>query len=296
MSKNTKLAETKSSAELNPVKIHERGEQASSEMSIFSDQNSFETALKMANVLSQSTVVPKDYQGNEGNCLIAIEMAARINTSPMMVMQNLYVVNGRPGWSSQWIIAMINTSRKYKTELQFEFGYDEKDGGLSCYAYAEDYSGHIVKGPKISMKMAKDEGWLGKSGSKWKTMPEVMIRYRAASFFGRVNCPDMIMGIYSQEEVIDGFDDDIPGDTILTLDENTGEVIETEYVEDLPITQEQRQELFAVAKSKFGKDTNEKLMQMLSEEGYESTTKLPTSVWNRIKERIEKIGEAGETA
>ena len=296
MSKNTKLAETKSSAELNPVKIHERGEQASSELSIFSDQNSFETALKMANVLSQSTVVPKDYQGNEGNCLIAIEMAARINTSPMMVMQNLYVVNGRPGWSSQWIIAMINTSRKYKTELQFEFGHDEKDGGLSCYAYAEDYSGHIVKGPKISMKMAKDEGWLGKSGSKWKTMPEVMIRYRAASFFGRVNCPDMIMGIYSQEEVIDGFGDDIPGDTILTLDENTGEVIETEYVEDLPITQEQRQELFAVAKSKFGKDTNEKLMQMLSEEGYESTTKLPTSVWNRIKERIEKIGEAGETA
>ena len=63
-----------------------------------------------------------------------------INTSPMMVMQNLYIVNGRPAWSSQWIIAMINSSRRYKTELQFEFGRDKADGGLSCRAWAEDYS------------------------------------------------------------------------------------------------------------------------------------------------------------
>jgi hypothetical protein len=58
------------------------------------------------------------------------------------------------------------------------------------------------------MKMAKAEGWLNKNGSKWQTMPEVMIRYRAASFFGRLNCPDMIMGIYSKEEAIELTDDE----------------------------------------------------------------------------------------
>lgn len=96
---------------------------AGGQLSIFSDPESFESALKMASCLASSTIVPKEYQGNNGNCLIAIEMASRISTSPMMVMQNLFVVNGRPGWSSQWIIAMINSSHRYKAELQFEFGH-----------------------------------------------------------------------------------------------------------------------------------------------------------------------------
>ena len=260
-------------------------------LSIFSDQGSFESALKMADVLSRSTIVPKDYQGNQGNCLIAIEMSARINTSPMMVMQNLYIVNGRPGWSSQWIIAMINTSRKYKTELQFEFGYDSEDDGLSCFAWAEDYSGHKVKGPKITMKMAKSEGWLNKNGSKWKTMPEVMMRYRAASFFGRVNCPDMIMGIYSQDEVIDGFDEGNAGEPLITVDPNTGEVVETEYEEDLPISQEQRQILFTEIRSLYEdkKEANDKLKEMVSYEGYDSTAALPLSAYKRIMKKIEKL-------
>lgn len=168
---------------------------------IFSGSQQFALAQRMSQALAGSSIIPKDYQGNISNCMIALEMASRLGTSPMMVMQNLYIVNGRPAWSSQYIIAMINSSRKYKTELQYHMeGEGDK---LSCYAYAEDYNGHTVKGPVISMEMAKNEGWLGKNGSKWKTMPEVMIRYRAASFFGRLNCPDMIMGIYSTDEVIE---------------------------------------------------------------------------------------------
>lgn len=170
---------------------------------IWSNPDAFQTAMRMANALSSSTIVPKDYQGERGlgNCMIALEMANRLKTSPLMVMQNLYVVNGRPAWSSQYIIAMINNSKKYKTEIQFEM----KGSGdnLECTAYVEDYSDRVIKGPKITMEMAKAEGWVSKSMSKWKTMPEVMIRYRAASFFGRLNCPDMIMGLYSVEEAKD---------------------------------------------------------------------------------------------
>ena len=168
---------------------------------IFSGYQEFQAAQKMAMALASSTIVPKDYQQNVGNCIIALEMANRMNTSPMMVMQNLYIVNGRPAWSSQYIVAMINASKKYKTELQYELQGSGMD--MSCYAYAEDHNGHVVKGPVITMKMAQDEGWLTRNGSKWKTMPEVMMRYRAAAFFGRLNCPDMIMGIYSTDEVVE---------------------------------------------------------------------------------------------
>lgn len=168
---------------------------------IFSDANAFVVAQRMSKALSSSTIVPKDYRGNMGNCLIALDLASRLNTSPLLIMQNLYIIHGRPAWYTQYIIAMINNSKKYKTELQFEV--TGKGDSLSCYAFVEDYSGHTVKGPTITMAMAKAEGWTSKEGSKWKTMPEVMIRYRAASFFGRLNCPEMVMGIYSAEEVVE---------------------------------------------------------------------------------------------
>lgn len=259
-------------------------------LNVFSDAKSFEMALRMSDCLAKSTVVPKDYQGNTGNCMIAIEMAARINTSPMMVMQNLYVVNGRPAWSAQWIIAMINSSHRYKTELQFEFGHEQADGGLSCYAWAEDWNGHKVCGPKITMTLANAEGWVNKNGSKWKTMPDVMIQYRAASFFGRMNCPDMIMGIYSQEEVIDGMDN-AQCDYALTVDPETGEVVETPVIEDKPITQEQRQQMFKIAKEKLGQNSNEILKKLIEDEGYESTNGMLNSAMERILEKIETMHE-----
>ncbi len=255
-------------------------------LSVFSDPASFESALRMANCLASSTVVPKEYQGNQGNCMIAIEMASRINTSPMMVMQNLYVVNGRPAWSSQWIIAMINSSRRYKTELQFEFGRAAEDGGLSCQAWAEDYSGHKVVGPKITMNMANAEGWVNKNGSKWRTMPDVMIQYRAASFFGRMNCPDMIMGIYSADEAAEMVE--IPSDGFaLIADPETGEVKEIEPPKDEPITQEQRQVLFRQAKAVYGAEANDRIKELIAAEGYDSTAKVLTSAYNRILEKIQ---------
>lgn len=263
-------------------------------LNVFSDAQNFETALRMADCLSKSTVVPRDYQGNTGNCMIAIEMASRINTSPMMVMQNLYIVNGRPAWSSQWIIAMINSSRRYKTELQFEFGNAKEDGGLSCQAWAEDYAGHKVVGPKITMNMANDEGWTQKNGSKWKTMPQVMIQYRAASFFGRMNCPDMIMGIYSQEEVADMVDLK-ETDFGLIVDPDSGEVIETEIVPDEPITQEQRQDLFKLVKEKLGAAGNDILKQVLNEFGLDSTAKITTSTLEGITKRVVEIAEQNAT-
>jgi hypothetical protein len=168
-------------------------------MSIFTNAQIFAEAGNIAKVLAQSTIIPKAYQGNIPNILIALDMSLRMKTSPMQVMQNLYVVNGSPAWSSQYIIAVINASGKYKHELKFEFA--GKGETLSCYAWTTAQDGEKLVGPTITMEMAKAEGWIDRSGSKWKTMPEVMIRYRAASFFGRLYCSDMIMGIYAEEEV-----------------------------------------------------------------------------------------------
>lgn len=261
--------------------------QNSGMMSIFADPHTFAAAMQMADALSKSTIIPRDYQGNPSNCLIAVEMSARMNASPMMVMQHLFVVNGRPAWSSQWIVAMINQSRKYKTELQYEFGNAPEDGGLSCYAWAIDQQGHRVEGPKITMKMAEAEGWLNKNGSKWKTMPQVMIQYRAASFFGRKNCPDMIMGIYSREEVLEMDLDDPasaaePGTVTVEPAGLTAEDLK-------PITQDQRKAMFKKVMEHFGDKANDILRTILSEFGTQSTDGMPMHLYKKVMKRIEEL-------
>lgn len=171
----------------------------SGNLSIFENGEKFELACKMAGALAKSTIVPKEFQGNPNNAIIAIELASRLQTSPLMVMQHLYVVYGRPSWSAQYVIAMINGSGKYDTELQFEEKSDAKGNPYSCMCWTEK-NGRKITGPIITMDLAKAEGWVEKNGSKWKTMPQIMLRYRAASFFGRMNCPDLMMGMYTQEE------------------------------------------------------------------------------------------------
>lgn len=171
-------------------------------LSIFSNGESWGLAVKMATSLAQSTIVPKDFQGNANNALIAIELANRLQTSPFMVMQNLYVVYGRPSWSAQYVISMINGSGKYDMELQYDEKADKNGKPFSCQCWTEK-AGRKVTGPVIDMDMAKAEGWVDKNGSKWKTMPQIMLRYRAASFFGRMNCPELTLGIYTREEVVE---------------------------------------------------------------------------------------------
>ena len=168
-------------------------------LGIFGTSDNFIMANQMAKALSSSTIVPREYQGNVSNCLVAIEQANRLKVSPMMVMQNLYVIQGRPSWSSKFLIAAINGSGKFDMELQYEETKDKDGKPYSCLAWTTK-NGRRVEGMTVDMQMAKDEGWLTKNGSKWKTMPALMLRYRAASFFSSLNCPELTLGLYTKEE------------------------------------------------------------------------------------------------
>ena len=171
-------------------------------LGIFGTSDNFIMAMQMAKALASSTIVPQTFQKNEANCLIAIEQAQRLRVSPMMVMQNLHVIQGRPSWSSKFLIAAINNSGKFDMELQFEETQDKDGKPFSCTAWTTK-NGRKVNGMTVDMDMAKEEGWLSKNGSKWKTMPQLMLRYRAASFFSSLNCPELTMGLYTREEMQD---------------------------------------------------------------------------------------------
>jgi len=163
-------------------------------------QSGFELAQRAAKALSASTLVPKDYQGNLPNCLVALNMANRIGADPLMVMQNLYIVHGRPGWSSQFLIATFNTCGRFGA-MRFEFCGTEGEDDWGCRAWAiEKDTGEKLFGSWVTIALAKKEGWETKSGSKWKTMPQQMLMYRAAAFFVRVIAPELAMGLHTREE------------------------------------------------------------------------------------------------
>lgn len=167
----------------------------------FSDSASFEHAQRVAKMLSASNLIPTAYQNNIQNTMIALEMANRIGATPLMVMQNLHVIQGKPSWSSAFIIAAINSCKKFSP---LRFVVRGKGNDMECTARAKDLAtGKNLTGVKVTMKMAIDEGWVARAGSKWRTMPELMIQYRAAAFFGRLYVPEIMMGMLTAEEVQD---------------------------------------------------------------------------------------------
>lgn len=167
----------------------------------FGNSQEFEHAQRVAKMLSTSTLVPKEYQNNIQNTMIALEMANRIGANPMMVMQNLYVVHGKPSWSSTFIIASINSCGKF-SPLRFVKEGEGDNFGCTAWAYDKE-NGEKLEGPKVTWTMVKAEGWDAKNGSKWKTMPELMFMYRAAAFFGRLYAPEVLMGMLSTDEIED---------------------------------------------------------------------------------------------
>ena len=209
--------------------------------------NNFNEVVRGAELLANSNIVPEIYRSvvekttgyNDkrrtsrtenpnavANCLIAMNMAHRMGADPLMIMQNLYIIEGRPAWSSTFIIAGINACGRFGT-LQFEFTelgnrdiqYQESTGWgndrqtfnksanvneFSCVAWAIDKStGNRIESTPITLELAIKEGWYFKKNSKWLTMPRQMAQYRAAAFFGRAYAPEITMGIYAKDEVED---------------------------------------------------------------------------------------------
>jgi len=169
----------------------------------WTNTDAIKASYKIANLLCKSNLVPQAYKGNPVDCMIAMEMTQRTNFPLLMVMQNLYIIQGKPSWSGQFCTAVVNASGRF-SPLEF-VQLTNEDGSLKGY-YAQATrlaTGKLCTGSPVTWDMVKDEGWYSKSGSKWKTMPDLMFHYRAAAFFVREHCPDLLCGLQTAEEVQD---------------------------------------------------------------------------------------------
>lgn len=164
-------------------------------------ERDFALVQREANALANSTLVPDTFRGNVANAMIALNLARRTGFDPLMVMQNLAIIHGRPSFSATFLIACVNACGRF-TPLRYRI--TGEGDSFECIAYATDKeTGEEIEGPPVSMAMAKAEGWYAKNGSKWKTMPALMIRYRAAAFFARTVAPEIAMGMMTSDELDD---------------------------------------------------------------------------------------------
>jgi len=167
--------------------------------SLFFNADRFELAQRVAKMFMSSDMVPEHFRNNLGNCLIALELADRMKCNAFMLLQNMYIIHGKPGIEAKLAIALVNATGKF-TPLQYVYN----DNKTECYAHAKlTGSGEECRGVTVSIEMAKAEGWMSKKGSKWQTMPELMLMYRAAMFFARTFCPEALLGMQTRDELYD---------------------------------------------------------------------------------------------
>lgn len=174
--------------------------------------NNFETMQRVAKMFASSAIVPPSYQSAKvgepqavANCFIALQVAQELKISNLTTIQNLFIIQGRPSWSSPFIISCFNACGRF-SPIQYIDNFEQETDRTKwyCMATAKDKAGNVYKGTRITWTMAESEGWTKKPGSKWLTMPEQMFKYRAAAFFIRAVAPEILMGLrpYEEEEDI----------------------------------------------------------------------------------------------
>jgi hypothetical protein len=172
---------------------------------VFASHAAFVHYSQVAALFAQSLFVPKDFQGSMPNCLIALDLAVRMRENPLVVFQNLYVVHGRPGFTSKYMIARAKLYAGWKTSVRWDIEELEPKiingfKNLSVTAHAVDENGERLEAT-VTMQMAIDDGWT--KNAKYKSMPEQMLRWRSASQLINLYAPEVMLGIQIAEELED---------------------------------------------------------------------------------------------
>lgn len=161
-----------------------------------------ESAMKMAEIFASSTMVPKDFQRNPGNCLVAIQWGAELGLAPLQAMQNIAVINGRPSVWGDAALALVRSSGLLES-------IDETvENGIAACRVKRRGESAVVR--HFSMEDAKRAGLSGKSGP-WQQYPERMLQMRARGFALRDVFPDVLRGMHIAEEAMD-----IPDEPVLS--------------------------------------------------------------------------------
>lgn len=163
----------------------------------------FDKLMEMSVMLAKSTIVPVMYQNRPENVFIALDMSSRMGIAPMLLMNNLYIIQGKPSLAGQFISALVRSTPMFRDVTLHYVGNPKLDDWGAYVTAVRDTTGQVIKGATVTIATAKKEGWYTKAGSKWQTMPELMLGYRAYTWFARQHSPELLNGLQSSDEIED---------------------------------------------------------------------------------------------
>ena len=202
-------------------------------VSVFENPEKYNSKIKIADALSRTQFVPDAFRGKAEDCLVALDMAARLDLNPLAVFPDIYVIDNRASFSSKFLIALVNRSGRFsrikfdegvdgETEVTFS-GWGDQRGQrktwkekvpnyYSIASFTELSSGETFTSPRVDIKFAEKNGWVQKNGSKWQTMPQIMCRYRSASILIKSTCPEIVMGMEWADDLQDAREEPVEYD------------------------------------------------------------------------------------
>lgn len=171
---------------------------------ILMDSAKFSHVQRVADLYSKSGLVPDTFRGNVAACFVGMQLAMQLRVNPFMLFQKIYFIGGKPAIETQLAIAIANKNEVFDGPIEYVFTGDNKNKTRSCTASAVLSRNHKRVEMTIDWSIVDGEGWSAKGGSKWKTMPDQMFRYRSAMWLIRTYAPEVLFGMYSRDEVEDG--------------------------------------------------------------------------------------------
>lgn len=177
----------------------------STALAVSPEAERFALRQRQARMFATSPLVPEHLRKGSpeqamANCYIALTLAEAMGEVPLIVMQNIHVVSGKAGFASQYMIARANSSGIFRGRIDWRIDRsDPKNLAVTAFAFLKETGDEVSV--TVDMNMAVAEGWT--KNPKYKSMPEVMLRYRSAAFLVRFYAPDVMLGYQTVEEVED---------------------------------------------------------------------------------------------
>lgn len=167
---------------------------------IYSSPDSFAHAQRVASSFAASNMVPEHLRKNGiSDVLAALGLARAMNAHPILVMQSIFFIGGRAGWATKFMIARANQSKVFSKRIKWRTSGEGVDMKVTAFATLAETGEEVAE--EVTMKMAMAEGWT--KNAKYQSIPERMLKWRSASALINLNCPEVMFGLPTVEDVED---------------------------------------------------------------------------------------------
>lgn len=202
--------------------LHVLPHAATSTSALVLDGDSLDKMMRLADVMATGrATLPKHFNGNSADCLAVVMQAMQWKMNPFAVAQKTHLVNGVLGYEAQLVNAVITTCAPVVDRLHYEW-YGDWDKVIGKFVIKTGDKGEYRQ---PGWKLADEEGlgvkvWATfrgedeprvlelllaqartRNSTLWADDPRQQLAYLATKRWSRLYCPDVILGVYSPDEL-----------------------------------------------------------------------------------------------